>query len=85
MGPVVAAGIGEEERLESIIAHDVEILGLGSLMLLGRQVITDHGSRIATSSPAYRIASNVLRFDERDVAVWLEQRRVSRPLPTRDR
>src|SRR4051794_19410957 len=44
--PVVAVGIDEEERLESIIAHDVEILGLGSLMLLGRQLITDHGSRI---------------------------------------
>jgi hypothetical protein len=44
--PVVAAGIGEEERLESLIARDVEILGLGPLMLLGRQVVTDHGSRI---------------------------------------
>jgi hypothetical protein len=43
---VVASGIGQEERLESIIAHDVEILGLDTLMLLGRQVITDHGSRI---------------------------------------
>ncbi len=43
---VIASGIGEEERLESIIVHEVEILGLGSLMLVGRQVITDHGSRI---------------------------------------
>jgi hypothetical protein len=43
---VVAAGIGAEERLESLIASDVEILGLGPLMLLGRQVVTDHRSRI---------------------------------------
>lgn len=44
--PVTAAGIGEERRLEMIITHDVGILGLGSLMLIGQQVITDHGSRI---------------------------------------
>ena len=43
---VVASGIGAEERLESLIASDIEILGLGPLMLLGRQVVTDHGSRI---------------------------------------
>src|SRR5689334_16545503 len=44
--PVVATGIGEEQRLESIIAADVEILGLGALMLLDRQVVTDYGGRI---------------------------------------
>jgi hypothetical protein len=44
--PLVAAGIDEEKRLESILADDIRILGLGSLMLLGRQVLTDHGARI---------------------------------------
>jgi hypothetical protein len=44
--PLSAAGIGEERRLESIIADDVKILGLGPLMLLGRQVGTDYGARI---------------------------------------
>jgi hypothetical protein len=27
--PLVAAGIGEEKRLESILADDISILGLG--------------------------------------------------------
>jgi hypothetical protein len=44
--PLLAAGIGEEKRLESIIADDVGILGLGPLMLLGRQVATDFGARV---------------------------------------
>lgn len=66
--PVVAAGIGEEERLESIIAHDVEILGLGSLMLLGRQVITDHGSRI-----------DLLALDEDGALYVLELKRSRTP------
>jgi hypothetical protein len=44
--PLVASGIGEEERLELLITQDVDVVGLGSLMLIGRQVITDHGSRI---------------------------------------
>jgi hypothetical protein len=43
---LATAGIGDEQRLESVIAADVEILGLGSLMLLDRQVSTDHGTRI---------------------------------------
>src|ERR1700728_1640116 len=44
--PVVTGGINEERRLESILADDIKILGLGPLMLLGRQVLTDHGARI---------------------------------------
>jgi hypothetical protein len=43
---LASAGIGDEQRLESVIAADIEIVGLGSLMLLGRQVSTDHGNRI---------------------------------------
>ena len=39
-------GIDEEERLESVIADDMAILGLGPLMLLRRQVVTDFGARI---------------------------------------
>jgi hypothetical protein len=44
--PVALAGIGEEKRLESIIADDSSILGLGPLLLVGRQVATDFGGRI---------------------------------------
>jgi hypothetical protein len=66
--PVSAAGIGEEERLESIIAHDVEILGLGSLVLLGRQVITDHGSRI-----------DLLALDEEGTVYVIELKRSRTP------
>lgn len=44
--PVVTGGINEERRLESILVDDIKVLGLGPLMLLGRQVLTDHGARI---------------------------------------
>lgn len=44
--PVVPRGIDEERRLESILADDIKVLGFGPLMLLGRQVLTDHGARI---------------------------------------
>lgn len=44
--PLTAAGIGEEKRLESIIADDLSILGLGPLLPVGRQVATDFGGRI---------------------------------------
>jgi hypothetical protein len=44
--PLVMEGIDEERRLESVIADDMAILGLGSLLLLGRQVATDFGARI---------------------------------------
>jgi len=44
--PVAAAGIDEERRLESVIADDLAILGLGPLLLLGRQVVTDFAARI---------------------------------------
>lgn len=43
---LVTEGIDEEERLESVIADDMAILGLGPLMLLRRQVVTDFGARI---------------------------------------
>lgn len=38
--------IASEERLEDIIEVRIEILGLGSLFVIGRQVITDFGKRI---------------------------------------
>ena len=43
---VPPSGIGSEERLEEIIEERIDILGLGPLLLLGRQVITDFGKRI---------------------------------------
>lgn len=33
-------------HFESIRADDIRILGLGSLVLLGRQVLTDHGADV---------------------------------------
>lgn len=44
--PIPSSGIGDEARLEEILAADISILGLGPLMLLNRQLRTDHGSRI---------------------------------------
>jgi hypothetical protein len=38
--------IASEERLEEIIEARIDILGLGSLFQIGRQVITDYGKRI---------------------------------------
>jgi len=43
---VPPSGIASEERLEEIIEERIDILGLGNLLLLGRQVITDSGKRI---------------------------------------
>ena len=43
---VPTSGIGSEERLEDIIEARVDILGLGNLFPVGRQVITDFGKRI---------------------------------------
>ncbi|TQC44815.1 DUF91 domain-containing protein [Rhodococcus sp. WS4] len=44
--PVPAAVIASENRLEEIIEAHIEILGLGSLLQIGRQVVTDFGKRI---------------------------------------
>ncbi len=38
--------IASEERLEEIIEARIDILGLGNLFQIGRQVITDYGKRI---------------------------------------
>jgi hypothetical protein len=43
---VPSAVIGSEQRLESIIERRIDILGLGDLMQIGRQVITDFGKRV---------------------------------------
>jgi hypothetical protein len=43
---VPSSAISSEERLEEIIQARVDILGLGSLLQVGRQVITDFGKRI---------------------------------------
>jgi hypothetical protein len=40
-----ARGIGNEQRLEDVLVEDIDVLGL-SLMLVGRQVATDHGGYI---------------------------------------
>lgn len=43
---VAASPIAYEERLEAIIEERIDILGLGRLLQIGRQVITDYGKRI---------------------------------------
>lgn len=43
---VPTSGITSEERLEDILELRIEILGLGNLFQIGRQVITDFGKRI---------------------------------------
>jgi hypothetical protein len=43
---VPPSGISSEERLEDILEQRIEILGLGDLFQIGRQVITDFGKRI---------------------------------------
>jgi len=43
---VSPSGISSEERLEDILEQRIEILGLGELFQIGRQVITDFGKRI---------------------------------------
>jgi hypothetical protein len=44
--PVPTRTIGSEERLEDIIEARIDILGLGDLFQVGRQVVTDFGKRI---------------------------------------
>lgn len=43
---VPTSGVSSEERLEEIIEARIDILGLGNLFQIGRQVITDFGKRI---------------------------------------
>lgn len=43
---VPVSGISSEERLEDILELRIEILGLGGLFQIGRQVVTDFGKRI---------------------------------------
>jgi hypothetical protein len=43
---VLGSAVASEERLEEIIEQRIEILGLGSLFQIGRQVITEFGKRI---------------------------------------
>ncbi len=43
---VPTIGITSEERLEEIIETRIDILGLGNLFQIGRQVITDYGKRL---------------------------------------
>jgi RecB family endonuclease NucS len=44
--PVPASSLDREERLEDVLEADVSILGLDSLLVIGRQVITKYGKRI---------------------------------------
>jgi hypothetical protein len=43
---VPTSGIASEERLEDILVTRIDILGLGDLLVIGRQVITDFGKRV---------------------------------------
>ena len=65
---LIGGGIGEEARLESIIADDVTILGFGPLMLLGRQVATDYGGYI-----------DLLALDEEGTLYVIELKRSRTP------
>jgi hypothetical protein len=65
---LIASGIDEEKRLEAILADDIAILGLGPLMLLGRQVPTDHGARI-----------DLLALDEGGTLYVIELKRARTP------
>jgi hypothetical protein len=44
--PVTSNAIASEQRLEDVIEARIDILGLGSLLQIGRQVMTDFGKRI---------------------------------------
>ena len=44
--PVPPVPIDSEDRLEKIIENAIDILGLGNLLLIGRQVVTDFNKRI---------------------------------------
>ncbi len=44
--PVPSSALDRESRLEGILEQDLSILGLDSLLLLGRQVITKYGKRV---------------------------------------
>src|ERR1700749_3462743 len=46
VGPVPPSTIASEERLEEILEARIDILGLGDLFQIGRQVITEFGKRI---------------------------------------
>jgi hypothetical protein len=43
---VPPAQLQDEAQLESVIEQRVDILGLGQLLILGRQVVTDYGKKI---------------------------------------
>ena len=43
---VATSGMASEEQLEGIIEQRLEILGLDSLLLIGRQVFTEFGKKI---------------------------------------
>ena len=44
--PVPASSLESEARLEDVLEHDPTILGLDSLLVIGRQVITKYGKRV---------------------------------------
>ncbi|MGV9923383.1 hypothetical protein [Nocardia rhamnosiphila] len=44
--PVASSAIASEDRLEEILENRSEILGSGTLLIIGRQVVTDYGKRV---------------------------------------
>src|SRR3954454_19808532 len=44
--PVPASALKSENRLEDVIEGDPTLLGLDSLLVIGRQVITKYGKRV---------------------------------------
>lgn len=46
VGQLPPSGVPSEERLEDILELRIEILGLGDLFQIGRQVVTEFGKRI---------------------------------------
>lgn len=44
--PVPASSLDREDRLEDVLEQDISILGLDSLLVIGRQVVTAYGGRV---------------------------------------
>ena len=44
--PVRASSLDREQTLEDVLAADPSMLGLGPLLIVGRQVVTPHGTRV---------------------------------------
>ena len=67
--PVPASSLALESRLEDVIERDVSVLGLDSLLVIGRQVITKYWSRLGFAETVM-----VGGWDGSRVAGWAARR-----------